>query len=110
MLLLIALIVGILFLPSPWSWVLIGVAAMVELAEVTFWLWWRRKRIEVRAGAETLIGRSAVVVSPCLPDGQVRLDGEIWKARCKEETREGDEVTVVDRDRLTLIVERVAGG
>jgi membrane protein implicated in regulation of membrane protease activity len=34
-------------------------------------------------GAETLIGREAVVTTACRPNGQVRLDGELWEARCE---------------------------
>ena len=34
-------------------------------------------------GAETLIGKTAVVTEACRPLGQVRLDGEIWEARCR---------------------------
>jgi membrane-bound serine protease (ClpP class) len=61
----------------------------------------RRKAV----GAETLVGREAVVMTACQPRGQVRLDGEIWDARCDAGATVGDAVRVVDRDALTLIVE-----
>ena len=59
-------------------------------------------------GAETLIGREAVVTLPCRPVGQVRLDGEIWEARCEAGASPGDRVRVTGREKLTLIVEPVA--
>ncbi|HSC50137.1 MAG TPA: NfeD family protein, partial [Gaiellaceae bacterium] len=59
-------------------------------------------------GAQTLIGKEAVVSEPCRPAGQVRLDGEIWQARCSAGASPGDRVRVVGRDGLTLLVEPVA--
>jgi membrane-bound serine protease (ClpP class) len=47
------------------------------------------------------------VLSACRPDGQVRLNGEIWDARCTGGAAEGETVRVVGRRGLTLLVERV---
>jgi membrane protein implicated in regulation of membrane protease activity len=63
----------------------------------------RRKQV----GAQTLIGRNATVVSPCRPDGQVRVDGEIWPAWCALGAAIQDSVRILGRDRLTLIIEPV---
>jgi membrane protein implicated in regulation of membrane protease activity len=52
-----------------------------------------------------LIGADGIVLSPCHPEGQVRVNGEIWTARCAGGAAVGDAVRVVGRDRLTLIVE-----
>jgi membrane protein implicated in regulation of membrane protease activity len=49
------------------------------------------------------------VVSPCRPEGQVRLDGEIWAARSASGAAIHDSVSVGGRDRLTLIVEPAPG-
>ena len=46
-------------------------------------------------GAETLIGRDALVTTACRPSGQVRLDGELWEARCEAGADAGETVTVV---------------
>jgi membrane protein implicated in regulation of membrane protease activity len=48
------------------------------------------------------------VAVSCRPEGQVRVHGELWRARCEEGADAGDEV-VVERleDGLTLIVTRV---
>jgi membrane-bound serine protease (ClpP class) len=64
----------------------------------------RRKAV----GAQTLIGKDAVVSIPCRPVGQVRLDGEIWEARCDAGASQGDRVRVIGRDGLTLVVEAAA--
>jgi membrane protein implicated in regulation of membrane protease activity len=103
MLLVIAVVCSLLFLDGPIRWVIIGLAAVIELAEVGFWLFWNHKR-KVRVGAETMIGRRAVVIRSCLPEGQVRLDGEIWRARCADGVAEGEDVVVEGLDGLILDV------
>jgi membrane-bound serine protease (ClpP class) len=95
----------LLLLPSPWN--VVGfVAGLVAFGgEVVFWN--RRVRgKKVATGADTFIGESAVVVSACRPDGQVRLRGEVWNARCATGADTGDDVFVTGRDGLTLVVER----
>jgi membrane protein implicated in regulation of membrane protease activity len=103
----LAVVAAILWVDSPWGWVLIGVAAAIEVGESFFWLRWSRRR-RARVGAETLIGKSAVVVLPCRPEGQVRVEGELWQARCEEGADAGEEVTVQALDLLTLSVRRSA--
>lgn len=99
-------VVLVLLLPSPWN--LVALLACIALfgAELAFWN--RRVRLHRKqVGAETLIGRAATVVTACHPDGQVRLGGETWHARCVQGASPGDEVVVRARDGLTLIVERM---
>jgi len=104
-LLVLAILAALLWLESPWSWVLVGLAAVIEFAEVFFWMWWGGKRKHAKVGAETLIGREAVVAEACHPTGQVRLDGELWQARCDVGAREGERVRVTALEELTLVVE-----
>lgn len=105
MLLVGAVVLAVLgVVPSPWSYVLVLTAAVVEIAETGFWVWLSRRR-RVQAGVETLIGSTAVVVSPCAPLGQVRVQGELWQARCAAGAAPGERVVVRDRDGLTLLVE-----
>ena len=62
----------LLFLPSPWNLVGFAVAGLLGLVELFLWnrtVRGRRKQV----GAGTLIGRTATVVSPFSPEGQVRL-------------------------------------
>jgi membrane-bound serine protease (ClpP class) len=91
-------------LETPWD--IIGFAACLVLGVGELFLWYRTvKERRVQVGAETLIGESAQVVTPCRPDGQVRVAGEIWDARCSAGAGRGDTVRVVGRDGLILVVE-----
>ena len=105
--LIIVAIVLLFVLPGPWN--LIGFAGVVVLwiGELLAWNTTVKNRRRV-VGAHTLIGEEAIVVTPCLPVGQVRLNGEIWKARCDEGADVRATVRVTGRKRLTLIVELVA--
>ncbi len=107
MLLLGAILLAVFVLPDAWDIPVVLAAAVVEVAETGFWLWYTR-RGRVQMGPETLVGATAVVVTPCLPTGQVRLQGELWRARCDEGADVGDEVRVLELDGLTLVVERAA--
>ena len=105
MLFVIAVILAVLVVPSPWGLVLVGVAAVIEIGETFFWIWLSQRR-GVKMGAETLLGARAEVVAPCRPDGQVRIQGELWRARCEAGADPGETVRVVERSGLTLLVER----
>ena len=97
-------LVLLFLLPSPWNVVGFIGGLIVFGGEVLFWN--RKVRSGRKAvGAQTLIGKDATVVSACRPGGQVRIAGEIWAARCSAGADAGETVTVVGRDRLTLLVE-----
>lgn len=102
---LIVAFVLLLLLPSPWNLVGFVLSLVVFLGELVFWNRTVRHR-RVQAGAETLIGKTATVVSTCRPDGQVHLLGEIWEAYCAEGADRGENVVVTDRDELRLVVTR----
>jgi membrane-bound serine protease (ClpP class) len=99
-----AVVLAVFVVPHPWGLVLVAAAGVVELAESWFWIRFSR-RWRVRAGAETLIGATAQVVSDCRPMGQVRVQGELWRARCEHGAGVGEAVRIVGRDGLTLLVE-----
>ena len=105
--LLITGLVLLFLLPSPWNVIVLLACLLLWLAEV-FAIWRLVRRKQVQAGAETLIGRTATVIAPCKPLGQVRFSGEseIWRARCAEGAEVGEMVRVVGLDEITLIVER----
>jgi membrane protein implicated in regulation of membrane protease activity len=103
-LLVLAIVAAFLWLPSPIGWIVVGIAAVIEVAETGFWLWYSKRR-RARVGAETMIGRTAVVVLPCYPDGQVKLDGELWQARCEAGAGTGTDVIIRGLEGLTLVVE-----
>jgi membrane protein implicated in regulation of membrane protease activity len=104
LLLVLALLAAILWLPSPWDILLVVGAAVFELAEVWFWIWWGRRGKPV-VGAEALVGAAGVASSRLDPDGQVRVAGELWRARSESPAKAGERVVIeaVEPD-LTLRV------
>ncbi len=104
MLLVAAVLLAVFVLPPPWSLAAIAAAGIVEIAELLFWVW-LSQRGRVRAGPEALVGATAHVVSPCRPEGQVRLGSELWRARCVEGADPGARVRVVSLEGLTLVVQ-----
>ena len=104
MLFLIALVLAIFVLPSPWGLVAVGVAAVIDVTEVVVGLWWNRRR-KVRVGVETLVGRRGVALGELRPEGQVKVDGEVWKARCEDGCDAGVAVVVLSVDGLLLVVD-----
>jgi len=102
--LVVALLLAVLVLDEPWSWVAVGLGASWEIGETVLLIWWSKRRRAV-VGAEALVGRTAVVFADCMPEGQVRVAGELWRARCAAGAEAGDEVVVREVDGLTLVVE-----
>jgi membrane-bound serine protease (ClpP class) len=103
---LLVAIVLLIVLPSPWNLVGLVAGLFAFVGELAFWRR-RVKPLEVRAGAETLIGETGRVVTACRPDGQVEVNGELWQARCASGADVGEQVRVVARERLRLTVEPV---
>ena len=104
MLTIVAIVLALTVLPAPWGWLAVVTAAAIDVAETVFFVRWSKRRRAV-VGAETLVGRTAVVVRPLAPRGQVRLDGELWEARAAEDVPPGAEVVVTALDGLVLEVE-----
>ncbi|HEY6584515.1 MAG TPA: NfeD family protein [Gaiellaceae bacterium] len=108
MLLLLAILAAIFLLPSPWSYVAVIAAAVVEVVEVKIFLWYSRRR-GATTGAEALVGEQGRVVQACRPVGQIRVVGELWQARCEDGADPGDSVVVDELGPdLTLLVHRVS--
>ena len=107
MLLVLAIVVAVLWLPTGWGIALVATAAVFELAETGFWFWLSRRRKAV-TGAEALPGSRGVVAVACRPEGQVRIDGELWRAHCDEGADPGDEVVVERLEPHLLLVVRKA--
>jgi membrane protein implicated in regulation of membrane protease activity len=113
MLTVIALVISLLFLSSPWSYVIVIVAATIDIAETGTFFWWSRRRrrlTPVAVGAETIVGRAGVALgrldpAAARPAGQVRVDGEIWTARASEPIEPGASVLIRAVDGLVLDVE-----
>ena len=108
MLTLIALILAIFFLPSPWNYVLVAATAVVDILEISVLVWWSRyrRRLDPAAvGIQTFLGRTGIALERLDPVGQIRVDGEIWNARSAEPVDRGGAVTVNVVDGLVLGVE-----
>lgn len=104
--LLLAVVLAVVVLPSPWGVITVGAAVVVEVGEAWFW-WWFSRRRRPAVGIEAMLGQTATAVTPCRPLGQVRIQGELWQARCDAGADPGDEVRVVRVDGLTLHVEPI---
>ena len=103
MLTIVAVILALTVLPSPWGVVAVVGAAAIDVVEIGFFARWSKRR-RATVGTETLVGRTAVVVRALSPRGQVRLDGEIWEARADDDVPPGVEVTITAVDGLVLDV------
>lgn len=104
MILALSIVLAVFVLPQPWGLVAVAVGATVEIAETGLFLWWSQRR-RATVGVEALEGRVGIVVSDLRPEGQVRVNGELWKARCVGGCDVGTRVVVRSVDGLTLTVE-----
>ena len=106
MLLLIGVLLAIFVLPSPWGLVAIAVGAALDITETGLFIWWSKRR-KVTVGIDSLVGKTGVSVGELWPDGQVKVNGEIWNARCNGGCEAGTKVVVRAVDGLTLEVDPV---
>ncbi len=104
MLLLGGILLAVFVLPSPWGIVAVVAGGTLDVAESLVLLRWSRRR-RAATGAEALVGRTAVVATPCRPVGQVRVAGERWAARSAGGADPGDEVVVRGVEGLTLLID-----
>ena len=81
MLFVIALLLAIFVLPSPWGVIAVTVAIVLDVVEITVGVWYSKRR-KAKVGAESMVGVVGVALGELRPDGQVRLNGEIWRAQC----------------------------
>lgn len=106
MLFLIALLLAIFLLPSPWGIIVVVTALAIDLVEVGVGIWYSKRR-RSKVGSETLVGATGVALDVLRPDGQVKVDGEIWRASCATGCDAGAAIVVRAVDGLTLEVEPV---
>ena len=93
-------------------WVLIIVMlAWGTYTVITYRMGSRALRRKPIAGLLDMVGSEGEVVSPLVPEGMVRIRGELWKAKALSGRIDtGEEVTVVGQDRLKLIVRKRSPG
>jgi membrane protein implicated in regulation of membrane protease activity len=107
MILILSILLAVFFLEPPWSIVVIVVGCILEVGEVAFLRRWSKridKRTAATTGSEAMIGQPGEVVEECQPLGTVRVNGELWAARCPEGAGRGDTVHVKGVEGLTLVV------
>ena len=100
-----AILLAIFVLPPAWRIPVVVAGGAIEVGESFFWIWLSKRR-RPSVGVETLVGSRATVVTSCRPLGQVRVQGELWQARCDEGADPGDEVEVDAVEGLELAVSR----
>jgi membrane-bound serine protease (ClpP class) len=103
-LLLIALLLAVFVLPSPWGLVAVAIGATLEIVEAGAFIWYSKRR-QAAVGVDSLIGKQGVAIDALWPEGQVRIKGEIWKARCRGGCDPGATVIVREINGLVLEVE-----
>lgn len=103
MALLVALALALFVLPAPWGILAVAAGGIVEAAEATF-LWRFSHRRAPTVGVAALIGSDAIVATACRPLGQVRVNGEIWQARCEAGADVGATVRISAVQGLVLVV------
>jgi membrane protein implicated in regulation of membrane protease activity len=101
----VAIVLALIFLPWPWNLLMILGGLTVEVGELAWGLSLAR-RWKPRTGAEAMIGEEAAVVTACRPLGEVRVQGELWRARCDEGADVGETVRIERIEGLTLVVSR----
>jgi membrane-bound serine protease (ClpP class) len=104
-LLILVLILALVFLPLPWALLVIALTAVLELSLWFFGVRYSRRR-RAQVGVQTMIGTVGEAITALTPDGQVKVDGEIWQAHGPAEIRAGDAVRITGVKGLTLEVER----
>ncbi len=107
-----SLIVGttlaFMFLEWPWRGVVVLGLAFVEGVEI--WLWLKLRKVPAATGAEAMVGAHGRAVTDCVPEGQVRVKGQLWRARCPAGVRAGGHITVSAVRGLELeVMERTLG-
>jgi len=90
LILVLAVLLAIFVLPSPWGLIAVVGAGVFEVGQ-TF---------------GTLVGTRARVVERCDPVGKVAVRGEVWNARCEAGAEVGEDTVVRAVQGLTLSVER----
>lgn len=102
--LLVAILLAIFVLPSPWGVVVVAAAGLLEVGETYLGFRWSR-RGRAAVGVEALIGKTGVAATDLRPQGQVKVDGELWAARCQSGVDAETRVVVTGIEGLTLTVE-----
>jgi len=66
----------------------------------------KTRRKKPRIGGEEMVGKDGIALTDISPEGQIKVEGEIWKAISDEEIKEGEKVIIIEQQRLTLKVKK----
>ncbi len=97
----IGAILAFVFLEPPWRYLLIVALLAIDFIQIMVWLRWRKRR-SITGHHERLVGAEGETVTDCRPFGQVKVQGQLWKAYCPDGVDVGSRVTVIDVDGLQL--------
>jgi membrane-bound serine protease (ClpP class) len=87
---------------------LIAAAAMASLFSFIVYKAAKARLAKVKTGKEALIGSIGVAISDLNPKGEIRVVGEFWQAKAKDEwIKKREEVEVVGMEGLFLVVKAV---
>jgi membrane protein implicated in regulation of membrane protease activity len=103
-------------LPSLWGfnipmWGLILLMVVFVIYEVvTFRLGRRALARKPTASPQAIVGCRGKATTPLTPDGYVQIEGELWHALSSDTNiNKGDDIVVVEVNRLTLRVAPLSG-
>ena len=106
--------IALWLLPLLWGvnipiWGLILILAVFVVYEVvTFRL--GRRALERKPTVSPQTGYCGKAATPLAPDGYVKIEGELWRALSSDTNiNKGDDIVVVEVDRLTLHVAPLSG-
>ena len=81
------------------------IVAFLTYEIITFRLGKRAMERKPAIWSEAMVGRCGKAITPLTPHGYVQVNGELWHAISSDSNiNEGDDIVVVEMDRLTLCV------
>ena len=107
--LVIAIILAVFFLPSPWGIVVVLCAIALEIVEIRWGLKLARARSST-TGIESMVGQRGEAATDLDPTGQVLLRGERWQARSSRAVEAGTAVEIDAVHGLELAVSPIWPG
>ena len=100
--------------------VMIQIIAMIVVTVISFivCIIWIKPMVDARrmgkiqpTNADRVIGHEGVVIKtidPVAGKGQIKVDGQIWSAKCEVSVEEGEKVRVLSLEGVKAVVEPVA--
>jgi membrane-bound serine protease (ClpP class) len=91
-----------------WTVIASTIIGLLAVTAGLAWLYARASRRRPQTGHEALIGMEGVARGRLAPNGNVFVNGELWRARVEDgEIADGDTIKVVGQRGLTLTVRKL---